>query len=63
MEKRFYRCVYVMLRVLKEVGVDSKEEQADVDDDPDEEDMDDANLDDERERHWRIDFEENEGGV
>ena len=63
MEKEYYRCVYVMLRVLKEVGIDIKEEQADVDDDPDEEDMDDANLDDERERHWSMDFEDNEGGV
>ena len=25
--------------------------------------MDDANLDDERERHWRIVFEDNAGGV
>ena len=46
-----------------QVGVDSKEEQADVEDDPDEEDMDDANLDDERERHWRMVFEDNEGGL
>ena len=30
---------------------------------PDEEDMDDVNIDDERERHWRIIFEDNEGGV
>ena len=29
-----------MLRFLKEVGVESREEQADVDDDPDEEEMD-----------------------
>ena len=63
MEKEYYRCVYVMLRFLKEVDVDSKEEQADVENDPDEEDMDDANLDDERERHWSMDFEDNEGGV
>ena len=63
LEKEYYRCVYVMIRFLKEVGVDSKEEQADVEDDPAEEDMDDANLDDERERHWRMLFEDNEGGV
>ena len=30
---------------------------------PDEEEMDDVNLDDERERHWRIVFKENGGGV
>ena len=31
--------------------------------DPDEEDKDDINIDDERERHWRNVFEDNEGGV
>ena len=39
-EKGYYRCVYVMLQFKKEVGVDSKEEQADVEDDPDYEEMD-----------------------
>ena len=36
-----------MLQFQKEVSVDSKEDKADVEDDPDEEDMDDVNLDDE----------------
>ena len=31
--------------------------------DPDEEEKDDINIDDERERHWRNFFEDNEGGV
>ena len=31
--------------------------------DPDEEDMDDVNIDNERECHWRNVLEENEGGV
>ena len=44
----YYRGVYVMIRFKKEVGVDSKEEQADVEYDPDEEEMDDVNLDYER---------------
>ena len=52
-----------MLQFKKEVGVDSKEEQADVEDDPDEEEMDDVNIDDKRERHWRNVFGKNEGGV
>ena len=52
-----------MLRFKKEFSVDSKEEQAGVEDDPDEEDMDDVNLDDEREHHWRMVFEDNDGGV
>ena len=29
-EKGYYRCIYVMLKFNNEVGVDSKEEQADV---------------------------------
>ena len=32
-------------------------------DDPDEEEMDNINLDDERECHWRMVFEDNDGGV
>ena len=35
----------------------------DVDYDPNDEDMDDVNLYDERERHWRIVFENNNGRV
>ena len=34
-----------------------------MEDDPGEEDMDDFNLDNERERHWRMVFEDNDGGV
>ena len=52
-----------MLQFKKEVVVDSKEEHADVEDDPYEEEMDDVNKDNEREHHWRMVFEENEGGV
>ena len=39
-QKEYYRCVYVLL-------IDSKEEQTELENDPDEEDMDDVNLDDE----------------
>ena len=52
-----------MLQFKKEVGVDSKEEQADGEHDPDEEEMDDVNLDYERERRWRMVSEDNDGGV
>ena len=52
-----------MLQFKKEVVFDSKEEHADVEDDPYEEEMDDVNKDYERERHWRNVFEDNEGGV
>ena len=34
-----------------------------MEDDTDEEEMEDANLDDERERHWRMVFKENDVGV
>ena len=50
-EKGYYCCVYFMLWFKKEVGVDIKDDQADMEDDPNEEEMDDVNLDDERERH------------
>ena len=63
MERGYYCCVYVMLWLKNEVGFDSKEDQADVEDDLDEEDMNDINLDNERERHWRMVFEDNDGGV
>ena len=62
-QKGYYRCVYVLLKFKKEGYFDSKEEQAELENDPDEEDMDDLNIDDERERHWRNVFEDNEGGV
>ena len=52
-----------MIQFKMEVGVESKEDKADVEDDPDEEEMDNINLDDERERHWRMVFEENDGEV
>ena len=45
LEKGYHHCVYVMLRFKNEVGVDSKEEQVDMDDDPDEEEMEHFNLD------------------
>ena len=47
----------------REDGVDSKEEQAELENDPDEEEMDDVNIDEERERHWRNFLEDNEGGA
>ena len=61
--KGYYWCVYVMIQFKKEVCVDSKEEEADVEDYPDEEDTDDVNLDNKRERLWRMVFEDDDGGV
>ena len=34
-----------------------------MEDDTDEEDMDNVNLEKDRERHWRMMFEDNDGGV
>ena len=62
-EKTYYGCVYVMIQFKKEVGVDSKEEQADMEDDPDKEETENIYLDDKRERHWSMVFEDNYGGV
>ena len=52
-----------MLHFNKEEGVDRKEDQAYMDQDPDEEYMEDVRLDDEREHHWRMVFEDNGEGV
>ena len=62
-EKEYYRCVHAIIRLKKEVGVDIKEEQADVEDYTNEEDIGNVNLDDERGDHWRMVFEESYGGV
>ena len=63
MEKGNYLCVYLMLRFKKEVGVDIKDDQEDVGGDPDEEEMDDVNLDYDMECHWKMVFEDNYVGV
>ena len=52
-----------MLRSNKEVGVNIIEDQADVEDYTDEEEMEYFKLDDEREHHWRMVFEDNDGEV
>ena len=52
-QKGYYRCVYVLLQLKTEEEIDIKEEQTELENDPDEEEMDDVNIDDKRERHWR----------
>ena len=61
--KGYYQCVYVLLQLKTEDEIDNKEEQTELDNDPDKEDMGDVNIDDERERQWRNVSEDNEGGV
>ena len=48
MEVGYHHCVYVVLQFIRGFGVYSREEQADVEDDPGEEDMDGVNIDNER---------------
>ena len=48
LEKGYYCCVCVILYFNEEGGVDRKEDQVDVKQDPDEEDMEYLKLDDER---------------
>ena len=61
--KGYYRCVNVILQLKTENGIYNKEEQIELENYPDEEEKDEINIDDERERHWRNVFEDNEGGV
>ena len=61
--KGYYQCVYVLLQFKTEDKIDNKEEQMELENDPDEEEKDDINIDERRERHWRNVFEDNEGGV
>ena len=55
-QKGYYRCVYVLLQLKTEEKIDSKEEQTELENDPDEEDMDDINIDYKSEHHLRIFF-------
>ena len=52
-----------MINFKKEESVDSNEDQVDMDPDPDEEDMEDARLDEKIVHHWRMVFDDNDGGV
>ena len=58
-----YHWVNISLYFIMENGVYKREEQLGVDTDPDAEGIEHVVLNDERERHWRIGFEEKNGGV
>ena len=49
--KGYYQCVYVLLQFKTEDKIDNTEEQTELENDPDEEGLDDVNIDNERERH------------
>ena len=42
--KGYYRCVYVLLQFKMEEQIDNKDEQTELENDPDEEEMDDVNI-------------------
>ena len=63
MYKGYYRCVYVLPQFKTEDEIDNNEEQTELENDPDEEEMYGVNIDNERHRHCRNVFEDNEGGV
>ena len=63
LDKGYYHGVYVILHFNNEDSVGRKEEQKYVEQDPDEEEMESVKLDDGMERHWRMVFEDNDGGV
>ena len=58
-----YNWVYISLYFNKGDGVETREEKVVVDPDTDEEDIEDVVLYDERESHWCMVFEDNNGGV
>ena len=58
-----YYWVYISIHFIKEDGVEKREYQVGMYLYPDEEDIKDVVLDDERESHWRMVIEENNGGV
>ena len=62
-EKVYYHGVHVVLNFHKDYVVYIKDDQADVDPYHDVEDMEYVRSDDKRERHWKMVFEINDGGV
>ena len=62
-EKGYHNGVHLVIYYHKEYGVDRKDSKVDVDPDIDETEVEDVRLDNERERHWRMIFGENDGGV
>ena len=63
LEKRYYHGVFLLPNFNKGGGVDRKEQQADMEPDTDEEQMEDVRLDKKRQRPWRVFFEGNDLGV
>ena len=62
LDKGYYHVVYVLLRFNIEDGIYINEDQTEMDTYFNEEEIEDVDLDDKMECHWRIVFEENEVG-
>ena len=58
-----YYWVYIYLHFIKEDEVDKREDQVGMDLDHGEEEIEYVVLDDERESHWNMVFEDSNGGV
>ena len=62
-ELGLYHWFYISLHFIKEDGAGKREERVGVKPDTDEEEIEDVVLDDDRERHWCMVFEDNNVGV
>ena len=58
-----YHWIYIYPHFIKKNGVYKRGDWVGVEPDPNQEDTEDVVLDDNRERHWRMVFEDNNGGV
>ena len=59
----YYHWVYIFPHFIKKDGVDKREDKLGVNPDTNEEDIKDMVLDDDREHHWHMVFEDNNGEV
>ena len=63
LDKIYYHVVYVFLKFNKKGNNDTKEENTEMEANMYQEQMEDVRLDNERQRHWRMVFEYNKGGI
>ena len=61
-EKEYYHIVYVFIYFNREYGFDRNNRQVEMDADPDEYNMEEVRLDNKRDHHWRMVFEEKTEG-
>ena len=61
-DEGLYQEIYVLLNFKKEDDVNRMEEKMQIKADPDDEDIKDIVIDDERDHNWKMVFEDNEAG-